>query len=203
MKLHIIRHAESEANKEQVIAGQLDYPLTATGRHDAEAIAKEYLKQYSPERVYASHLSRAIQTASAFAEPLGMAPVQDSRIAEHHVGIFQGISYEKAKVLFTSDPRGRSLWEWRPEGGESYEEVARRLGDFFSSLPCKTGPCLIVTHGSAMRIMRGLLEHTLPSYPERVPVNGEVWELDFTQVGKPHPIRSIFFDGLSYRSHSI
>ena len=203
MKLHIIRHAESEANRKQVIAGQLDYPLTETGREDAAAIAREYLMRYTPERVYASHLSRAVQTASPFAEPLGMQTVRDHRIAEHHVGVFQGISYEKAKALFTTDPRGRSLWKWRPEGGESYEEVAQRLGEFFSSLSCGSGPCLIVTHGSAMRIMRGLLEHTLPSYPERVPVNGEVWEVDFTEVGKPHQIRSIFFDGLAYRSHSI
>ncbi|MBN2859216.1 MAG: histidine phosphatase family protein [Sphaerochaetaceae bacterium] len=203
MKLHIIRHAESEANKEQVIAGQLDYPLTDTGKHDAAAIAREYLKHYRPERVYASHLSRALQTASPFAEHLGLTPIQDSRIAEHHVGVFQGISYEKAKALFTSDQHSRNVWKWRPEGGESYEEVARRLGDFFSSLLCNTGPCLIVTHGSAMRVMRGLLEHTLPSYPERVPVNGEVWELEFTEMGKPHQIHSLFFNGLSYRSHSI
>jgi len=203
MKLHIIRHAESEANREQVIAGQLDYPLTATGKHDAAALAEEYLRHYRPERVYASHLSRALQTAAPFVEPLGMTPVQDTRIAEHHLGVFQGISYTEAHTLFRHSQHRKSLWSWKPEGGESYEEVARRLGDFFSSLSCETGPCLIVTHGSAMRVMRGMLENTLPAYPERVPVNGEVWEVDFTEVGQPHHLRSIFFDGLDYRSHSI
>ncbi len=201
MRIHIIRHAESVANSETVIAGHLEYPLTEKGKRDAQMIAERYAARYSPSAIYCSPLLRARQTASPFEKALNIPVKAEPRLIERHLGIFQGMTYEEAfpKLNQISDRKER--WTWSPGGGESYQQIARRLHSFFSSLPSDAPDCLLVSHGGAMRIMRGLLEGTLPEHSERIPSNGEVWEIDFQSVGVKHTIRSIFFEDLIYSDH--
>ncbi len=201
MKIHVIRHAESVANKKTILAGQHDYPLTEKGKKDAEDIAERYAAEYRPNAIYCSPLLRAQQTAQPFRDRLSVPYLLDVRIAEHNLGVFQGKTYAEAEAdpLYVTERTKR--WHWTPENGESYKDIADRLTSFFSSLNSHGGHILIVSHGAAMRIMRGLLEQTLPVYNERIPSNGEVWEFDFQGVGNKHEIQSLFFDGLSYTEH--
>ncbi len=201
MRIHIIRHAESVANKETILAGQLEYPLTEKGMKDASAIAERYVKEFLPEKIYCSTLLRARQTAEPFRNLLSVPFELDARLAEHNLGIYQNRTYAEAEAdpLYETDRTKR--WLWKPENGETYKDIAERLSSFLTELGTGDGFCLLVSHGAAMRILRGLLEATLPVYPERIPHNGEVWELDFKGIGKKHEIRSLFFDGLNYSKH--
>ncbi len=49
---------------------------------------------------------------------------------------------------------------------------------------------LIVTHAVTLRIIRGLLENTLPIYPSEIAKNGEVWITSLSAIGKTHTIET-------------
>ncbi|MDC7241319.1 MAG: histidine phosphatase family protein, partial [Spirochaetales bacterium] len=83
--------------------------------------------------------------------------------------------------------------DWIPEGGgESYAMIADRVKSFFSSFdPEDDRNVLVVTHAVTFRLIRAVLENTLPLYPESFPNNGEIWKVDFRGVGKRHEIESL------------
>ncbi len=203
MRMYIIRHAESEANVAHVFAGQMDYPLSDKGKQDAILIAQWFTSRFTLKSIYCSPLLRARQTAQPFRISRSIPFVEDQRLAEQNLGIFQGTTYEDAKKnpLYIKDSMQR--WEWQVPSGESYKDMAIRIESFFSTLDPNQADCLIVTHGAAMRIMRGVLENTLPIYPERIPSNGEIWEIDFKGIGKSHEIKSLFADNLEYGHHNV
>ena len=62
MKVYVIRHGESENNLNEKWTGWYDTPLTEKGKKDAEA-AGEILRGVAFDKIYASDLSRAMNTA--------------------------------------------------------------------------------------------------------------------------------------------
>jgi probable phosphoglycerate mutase len=63
----VIRHGETEWNKNNIVQGQLNSDLTKNGIDQAEAIANEMLER-SIDRIVSSDLGRAIQTATIIAD---------------------------------------------------------------------------------------------------------------------------------------
>ncbi len=196
MRLYFVRHAESEANASEVLASQVDFPLSAKGCVDAEALASEFCAR-TPQltRIIASPLLRAQQTAASFAHRTGLPIAHDVRIIEQHLGRFSGMSYARieSEPGYVHDRTRR--WEWVPEGGgESYQMIAARVGAFLRDLtPAPAdGETLIVTHAVTMRLIHAVLTQTLPKYPERIAKNGEIWSVDFQRVGVAHALETIF-----------
>ncbi len=64
--LYLIRHAESVANADNLLAGRIDYPLSPTGKLDAAAIASEFATKFAIDLIWCSPLLRAQQTAAPF-----------------------------------------------------------------------------------------------------------------------------------------
>ena len=62
MKVWMIRHGESETNKEGLWSGWLDAPLTEKGKGDA-ALAGEIVSRIKFDKIYSSDLLRAKSTA--------------------------------------------------------------------------------------------------------------------------------------------
>jgi broad specificity phosphatase PhoE len=179
MKIHIIRHTESEANTKHILAGQLDFPLTLKGKKDAEAIASWYTSHFTPKTIYCSPLLRAKQTAAPFRVSKALPFIEDERLKEHNLGVFQGKTYKEVESDSTYQQDRSKRWNWNITHGESYKDIAKRTTSFFEDLNPNDPDILIVTHAVAMRLMRGLLENTLPIYPEQLAKNGEIWEIDF------------------------
>lgn len=202
MRMYIIRHTESEANVQNILAGQIDYPLSTKGKQDAKQIAQWFTSRFIPETIYCSPLLRAKQTAQPFRISQTTQFIENNRLTEQNLGIFQGKTYEEVEAdpMYVNDRNKR--WEWEVPSGESYKDMAIRIESFFSSLEPNQADCLIVTHAVAMRIIRGVLENTLPIYPEKIPRNGEIWEIDFKGIGKRHEIRSLFADNMEYGYHN-
>jgi broad specificity phosphatase PhoE len=203
MKLYIMRHAESAANVGDVLAGRLDTPLSPRGVQDADAIAEAFLRTYRPDAVYCSPLIRAVQTARPFVLRLALPLRLDERLQEHDIGGFTGKTYAEAERDPAYEKRREMRWNWLPPGGESYRMIAERVASFLGSIDTSPCSCLIVTHAVTMRLLRGVLEATLPRYPQEIAKNGEIWEVDFTEVGAVHEIRVLSaFDGLT-REHRV
>jgi broad specificity phosphatase PhoE len=193
--LYLIRHAESEANSTRILASRLPFPLTEAGKADADLIAGELKKKVQINRIISSPLIRAKQTAESFESVYNLKIEENERIIEQDLGIYKGLSYDQVKEMkaYEADPLKR--WNWIPEGGgESYAMIADRIISFFRDLEENNANenILIVTHAVSFRLIRAVLENTLPEYPKSFPNNGEIWKVNFTAVGDFHKIESIF-----------
>ncbi len=195
--IYFIRHAQSEANLQDILASRQDFPLTEKGQRDAEAIASEFKKIATLDRMVCSPLIRAQQTARPIAEAFGLKVEIDERITEQELGVFAGMTYAELDERPDYMHERSKRWKWVPDGGgESYKMIARRLDPFFQSLENREGEnILFVTHAVTLRMIKAALEQTLPDYPREIAKNGEIWKTQFTKLGNPHAVESIFLDG--------
>lgn len=154
--LVLMRHGETSWNRERRIMGDLDIPLTEQGRAQCEAAAS-VLADLAIDRIVASPLMRAAESAAIVARALDLPVSHDARLVEVRFGEWQGKSYEEVG----NDPRYRAYAEdpivHPTPGGETAVDVQRRgLEGLASAAP---GECvLFVTHGD---IIRTLLCHYL------------------------------------------
>jgi probable phosphoglycerate mutase len=88
----LIRHGETLWNRAGRVQGWQDSPLTDTGCAQAAALA-ERLSGERIERLIASDLGRARQTATPIASRLGIAIEFDPGLRERNYGIFEGRTY--------------------------------------------------------------------------------------------------------------
>lgn len=104
MKLVLVRHGESEWNKENRFTGWTDVPLSETGRQEARQagiILKE--EGYSFDVCYTSFLKRAIDTLNLILEEMDMEylpVVKDFRLNERHYGALQGLNKADTAAKF-------------------------------------------------------------------------------------------------------
>ena len=106
MNLVVVRHGQTDWNVEERYQGQLDVPLNATGRNQAEALKRD-LSSIGFDRAYSSPLSRAFETARIIANELKVIP--DARLAEIHHGSWRQDWIRRRVLLF------RQRWRRRPQ----------------------------------------------------------------------------------------
>ena len=198
--LYMIRHAESEANKARILASRGAFPLTKDGKADADLIAGELKEIVRIDRIISSPLVRARQTAESFSAVYSLKIEEDERLSEQELGKFSGMSYDEVKNHSDYEMDALKRWDWTPEGGESYKMIARRLQSFFHDMANQPDSenILIVTHAVAFRMIRGILKNTLPLYPKAFPNNGEIWKVEFEELGEVYAIKSLML-GNSHR----
>ena len=192
--IYFIRHAQSEANLKGILASRQDFPLTERGRQEAAVIASELRDIAQLDRIFCSPLIRAQQTAQPIAEAFGLDVETDERITEQDLGIFSGMTYAELDNRPDYMSERSKRWKWIPEGGgESYEMVASRLKPLFLELESLEGDSILfVTHAVTLRIVKAILEKTLPDYPHDIANNGEIWKVQFTGLGNIHQVESIY-----------
>lgn len=114
VKLVLLRHGESLANKSNVYTGWNDVALTAKGRAQAEAAGNliNLIPQYDPTHIHTSVLMRAIVTANIVADIchfLYLPLTKTWRLNERHYGNLRGINKEESKKIFGKE----QVLEWR------------------------------------------------------------------------------------------
>lgn len=139
-KIILIRHGETDHNKERRIQGWLDVPLNETGHSQAQAVAR-LLAKYKLDALYSSDLKRAHQTAHHISTTTKLAIHTTVALRERDMGIFSGWAWESEP-----DPVKESLWQeflksqehslrdWKRHQGESLLEMATRVNQFLSQL---------------------------------------------------------------------
>lgn len=159
VKIYLFRHGETAWNKERKLQGQSDVPLNEYGRELAMKTAGA-LQEIPFDRVFASPLSRAAETARILMGERDIPFRTDRRLMEMHFGQYEGDAFDPPKT----DP-AHPLYPFlcRPEDyiaardAESFEEVTERGMDFLQEqiLPLE-GSCeniLIVAHGAFNRCL--------------------------------------------------
>lgn len=96
MKLILIRHGESEWNKENRFTGWTDVDLSETGRQEATAAGKILKdKGYDFDVCYTSYLKRAINTLNSVLYELDrewLPVIKSWKLNERHYGALQGLN---------------------------------------------------------------------------------------------------------------
>ncbi|MEY8829068.1 histidine phosphatase family protein [Sedimentitalea sp. XS_ASV28] len=149
----ILRHGETEWNREGRMQGGLDSALTEVGRDQARR-QNEILQAFgvSGWSWFASPQGRAMSTARIAAEGLSSDIVPDTRLREIGVGEWTGLLRseiaQRAPYLFET---GDLDWYDHAPGGEGLIALERRARAFLRDLD---GPAVIVTHGITSRVIR-------------------------------------------------
>jgi broad specificity phosphatase PhoE len=125
MRIHLLRHGESEANAGGFINDdpQRRIALTPLGRQQAESAAMR-LRQTAFTHCYASELLRARQTAAILLRHRPIEVVSDARLNERRSGM-DGQPVDAFNDLVRPDPA-----HIKPERGESFLEQMARVKSF-------------------------------------------------------------------------
>lgn len=149
MRVLVIRHGETESNREKRIQGQTDTKLNARGEEQARDVAAIIRDVETLDAVFSSDLSRAFRTAEIIAgEDNEVTPVKGFR--ERYMGPIEGMLHSDAVIKRNEDGL-KSLLEY----GENGEELENRVGEAWEhvmKLSEKRGyqTVAVVSHGSAL-----------------------------------------------------
>ena len=142
--LIMLRHGRTEANAQGLLQGRIDPPLDDLGRQQAAAAAA-WLG--SVDRVIASPLQRAQQTAGAF----GVDVETDERFIELNYGEWEGRPV--GDVPAETWQAWRSDLDFRPPSGETLNELGTRVRTALDELVAQAerSNIVVVSHVSPIK----------------------------------------------------
>jgi broad specificity phosphatase PhoE/ribonuclease HI len=153
-RLVVVRHGETEYTARRLYSGRGDAALTPRGLAQARAAA-DRVGQVAA--VVTSPLSRCARTAELIAEAAGGVPVRiDADLVECDFGAWEGLSFAQVSERWPDEMRA-----WlaspavAPPGGESFDEVARRVSRAVQRL-CSAYPgerVAVVSHVSPIKLV--------------------------------------------------
>lgn len=148
-----LRHGETAWNADFRLQGQLDVPLNNRGHWQAGRLAAA-LQDQDVSAVYASDLTRALQTAQALALCVNLPVRSEPGLRERGFGCFEGQSYGDIHRRW---PAQALRWRQRdpafePAGGESLVAFNERSLETASRLAARHPGELIalVSHGGVL-----------------------------------------------------
>ena len=150
----IVRHGQTDWNRDQRWQGHADPPLNELGRGQASGLAAE-LGGVPLDAVYASDLRRASETAEIVAGTKGLSVVTDPALREIDVGEWSGLTTDEIKARF---PAG---WERHSSGGDGWEHgephaaMSDRIVIAVAGIAAQhpDGQVLCVLHGGVIRAL--------------------------------------------------
>ena len=152
----IIRHGETEWNKTGRFQGHSDVPLSAEGRAQA-AMLGENLAVDHVDAIYASDLTRAMETAAPLAQRFGLEVISDPQLRELNFGAWEGRNFNdvnaenpNAMKNFYTDPEQADIPESEPFP-EFQRRIAGRVREIVAQERGKR--IVIVSHGASIRIL--------------------------------------------------
>ena len=158
--IYLVRHGQTEFNRELRFQGHLDSPLTALGIAQAGAMGRllaGLIPEPSDWQIIVSPLGRAQATARIVGDAVGIAALEtDPRLIEITVGDWDGRL--RPEIEAEAGPAfKRSGWDFSAPNGESFEKVVNRTKSWLASLPSEPDRHIIaVTHGVTSRVLRGV-----------------------------------------------
>ena len=158
-ELLLVRHGETDWNRERRFQGHADPPLNEEGREQARELARR-LAGEDIAAVYTSDLLRALETAEILATALDAEVVALRELREIDVGNWQGLTWPEIEERH---PDGAARWHRDGHGwdsGETYEQLGDRivaaLREIASNHPAQR--IVVVGHGGTVRATRAFVE---------------------------------------------
>jgi probable phosphoglycerate mutase len=149
----LIRHGETDMNRELRFQGHVDVALNATGLEQARRLAARMAGELA-HACYASDLLRARQTAQPVAAQMALQPVPESGLREQSFGRVDGMRVDDIKVQHPQAWEGWLRFEEdyaMPEGESTrqfHARVMEALHRLVAAHPQET--IVVVTHGGVL-----------------------------------------------------
>ncbi|GIP37726.1 alpha-ribazole phosphatase [Paenibacillus sp. J31TS4] len=169
-RYYLIRHGETEWNRDgNRYCGRSDICLSPRGADQAEQLAV-YLQHVPLDRVYASTLRRAYDTAGPLAHTKGLPIVRDARAAEIDFGLWEGL---RSPEISDKHAEAWAAWQSTPEShpagltGETAGQVYGRMRELLLETADRhPGEAIaVVSHSTTLRIfLAGMLGMPLSRY---------------------------------------
>ena len=151
LDLWLMRHGETDWNRERRIQGQTDVPLNARGIAQAKRLAQRFsIRRF--DAVYTSDSERAHHTAKLTLP--GCSIHLDRRLREIHFGTLEG----KTRAELSEEERRaygayrKGVADSRLPHGESQRDVRSRVDAWLQTLPTR-GQVAAFTHGGTIRAL--------------------------------------------------
>ncbi len=159
-ELVVIRHGETDWNRQQRFQGHLDVPLNAMGQAQAEALAARRAAEAAlqADLFVSSDLQRARQTAAPLGRAWGREPQLAAALREQSFGEWEGLDGPSIRARW---PAFWDRWlEHRADegapGGETPRQFHTRVLAAVKALAEAAGPgrrVVIVTHGGVLDML--------------------------------------------------
>lgn len=154
--VYLVRHGATDWNQAGRIQGQLDVPLNAEGRAQAQLVAQR-LASVEATALYSSDLLRAYETAQIIGQATGLPVIQKPGLREMHFGTWQGLTVQQIRER---DPevyaaRRANPYEVPPPGGQPwqqfYQQVVRALHDILQETAAQR--LIVATHSGVCTVL--------------------------------------------------
>jgi probable phosphoglycerate mutase len=171
-RLFLVRHGATQLTAEDRFSGSTGVDLSEEGRRQVELLA-ERLDAEPLCAVYASPLSRTMETANILARPHGLAVVARDGLREISHGRWEGLTRGEVEARF---PEEYAAWEsdpftFAPEGGESGVAVLSRALPVIREIVVahRAENVLVVSHKATLRLLlSSLLGFDARGYRDRL-----------------------------------
>lgn len=176
-RLILVRHGETDWNREGRLQGGRDIPLNDLGRRQAAEAAgrlKALEPAYAELDYIGSPMQRARETMDILRRELGLPEggyVVEDRLRELTFGEWEGFTWRDVRKAEREQAqlRERDKWGFVPPGGESYRMLAERVRPVLEGLRRET---VIVSHGGVARAVLALVGAVAPRDAARV----DIWQ---------------------------
>lgn len=158
-RIWLVRHGQTDYNRDGRWQGQMDIPLNEQGRREAAAL-RDYLIAHHKagfRRIISSDLMRALDTARAVATAYGLKPETDVRWREIHLGTFEGLMSEDIQQRYPDEwatrkadpanyiyPNGENRAMLRDRALEAFHAATDDRAD---------GDVAVFAHGGTIRVL--------------------------------------------------
>lgn len=184
-----LRHAESIANQENILQGQLDSTLSEVGIQQAQALAVLWQnEQVTFDVVISSPLERARKTAEVVTQSMRVNIEESDLLKERGFGIAEGRPYKEVNSSL-QERMSRSPFEPVFETGESDWDLFTRASSVIKDiLERDPGKILVVSHGGFLNAAL----HCILGNPPTVLAKRSIINLDNTgyAIAKFYPSAS-------------
>lgn len=160
LRITLIRHCETDWNKERRYLGNTDIHLNENGIKNAKILAN-FLKNENFTEIYSSELSRTYETASIIAEFHGLQIKKIKEFNEINFGKFEGLTFDEISEKFGQEVVERYLKDtlnFKFPNGESFRKFYVRVLkgiNFILSKYNENDNILIVSHSGVNKIFLG------------------------------------------------
>lgn len=152
LEILLIRHGQTDWNRDRRIMGRLPVPLNAAGRREVEQLS-HVLRDVEIDAIYTSPLKRAVETAGRLLGRRGGRVILAPDVAEIDYGQWVGKTFDEVRheenylVYHTRPSRAKA------PGGERMIQVYRRTGRFIERLRKKhrEGRVVVVSHADVIK----------------------------------------------------
>ena len=192
--LYLIRHGQSDFDSEEMVSTprgeQFDPPLSATGREQAQLLARRLQVMDPPGVVYSSTMRRTRETIAPYATAVGAEVLEDDQLVEAHIGEWERVSFwdilrEDEDMLYRVRHQ-EPVWRHAPgveQLGPFRERVRRAVEGILARHD--QGNVVVVCHGGVINAYLAPImgvDHEMFFLPENTSLNSIVVDGDERRV---------------------